>query len=53
MEYHGGDIWVEPDVAEGTVIRWTLPASPASAAGGARDASPAGGTADGTGTTKG
>lgn len=53
VEYHGGDIWVEPDVAEGTVIRWTLPASPASAAGGARDASPAGGTADGTGTTKG
>jgi signal transduction histidine kinase len=25
VEYHGGRVWVEPDVAAGTVIRFTLP----------------------------
>ncbi len=25
VEYHGGDIWVDPDVELGTTIRWTLP----------------------------
>jgi len=29
VEYHGGDIWVDQSVAEGTVVRWTLPAAPA------------------------
>lgn len=29
VEYHGGDIWVDQTVAEGTVVRWTLPAAPA------------------------
>lgn len=29
VEYHGGDIWVDQGVAEGTVVRWTLPAAPA------------------------
>ena len=28
VEYHGGAIWVDPDVAEGTTIRWTLPREP-------------------------
>ena len=31
VEYHGGDIWVDQTVAEGTVVRWTLP--PAAAPG--------------------
>jgi signal transduction histidine kinase len=26
VEYHGGRIWVDPDVTEGATIRWTLPA---------------------------
>jgi signal transduction histidine kinase len=26
VEYHGGRIWVDPEVAEGATIRWTLPA---------------------------
>ena len=25
VEYHGGTIWVDPDVEQGTTIRWTLP----------------------------
>lgn len=29
VEYHGGDIWVDQAAAEGTVVRWTLPAAPA------------------------
>jgi signal transduction histidine kinase len=29
VEYHGGRIWVDPSVTEGTTIRWTLPAIPA------------------------
>ena len=28
VEYHGGDIWVDQAVTEGTVVRWTLPAAP-------------------------
>ena len=27
VEYHGGDIWIDPDETEGTVVRWTLPAA--------------------------
>ncbi len=36
VEYHGGEIWVDQTVTEGTVVRWTLPAAPAAgiAAGG-------------------
>ena len=26
VEYHGGHIWIDVDTAEGTAIRWTLPA---------------------------
>ena len=26
VEYHGGRIWVDPEVSEGATIRWTLPA---------------------------
>ncbi|WP_250444973.1 sensor histidine kinase [Actinotalea sp. C106] len=26
VEYHGGDIWIDDDVAEGATIRWRLPA---------------------------
>ncbi|WP_261765468.1 sensor histidine kinase [Actinotalea fermentans] len=29
VEYHGGDIWVDQAVGEGSVVRWTLPAAPA------------------------
>ena len=29
VEFHGGDIWVDQAVAEGSVVRWTLPAAPA------------------------
>ncbi|MEO3774662.1 ATP-binding protein [Micromonospora sp. B9E7] len=29
VEYHGGRVWVDTDVAEGTAIRFTLPALPA------------------------
>ncbi len=28
VEYHGGRIWVDPDVPVGTTIRWTLPVTP-------------------------
>ena len=38
VEHHGGAIWLEPRGGEGTTIRWTLPALPATAA-------PAGATA--------
>ncbi|MFI7522461.1 sensor histidine kinase [Micromonospora globbae] len=42
VEYHGGRVWVDTDVAEGTAIRFTLPATPedveAAAAGSAGDA---------------
>ncbi|MFU8873586.1 sensor histidine kinase [Micromonospora sp. SL4-19] len=29
VEYHGGQVWVDTDAEEGTVIRFTLPALPA------------------------
>ncbi|GAA4687434.1 sensor histidine kinase [Phytohabitans rumicis] len=29
VEYHGGRIWVDPDVSEGTTIRFTLPVAAA------------------------
>ncbi|QOC90196.1 sensor histidine kinase [Micromonospora craniellae] len=44
VEYHGGRVWVDTDVPEGTAIRFTLPALPADvegvrqAAGSAADA---------------
>jgi signal transduction histidine kinase len=37
VEFHGGRIWVDPDVARGTTIRWTLPARD----GPSQDAPPA------------
>ncbi|WP_431922348.1 sensor histidine kinase [Micromonospora wenchangensis] len=50
VEYHGGRVWVDTDQAEGTAIRFTLPARPedveaAKAAAGA-DAAAADGDAD-------
>jgi hypothetical protein len=27
VEYHGGRVWVDPEVREGTAIRFTLPAA--------------------------
>lgn len=27
VEYHGGDIWIDTDVTQGSAIRWTLPAT--------------------------
>jgi signal transduction histidine kinase len=26
VEYHGGQIWIDTEVGEGTMVRWTLPA---------------------------
>ncbi|WBB66288.1 sensor histidine kinase [Micromonospora sp. WMMD812] len=53
VEYHGGRVWVDTDVPEGTAIRFTLPALPGDApAAAAADAEGAAGTetvpADGT-----
>ncbi|MFC0503626.1 sensor histidine kinase [Micromonospora costi] len=51
VEYHGGRVWVDTDVPEGTAIRFTLPALPEdveAAAGGPADADQE--TADGEGT---
>jgi signal transduction histidine kinase len=28
VEYHGGRVWLDPDVTEGTTIRFTLPSAP-------------------------
>ena len=28
VEYHGGRVWLDPDVSEGTTIRFTLPSAP-------------------------
>jgi signal transduction histidine kinase len=28
VTYHGGTIWIDPDVTTGTTIRWTLPTTP-------------------------
>ena len=33
VTYHGGTIWIDPDVATGTTIRWTLPTTPPGAPG--------------------
>ena len=27
VEYHGGEIWIDPDQTEGMSVRWTLPAA--------------------------
>ncbi|MFF5175293.1 ATP-binding protein [Micromonospora sp. NPDC000089] len=47
VEYHGGRVWVDTDLDEGTAIRFTLPALPADveAAKAAEAADPADGTA--------
>ncbi|MGN9776164.1 ATP-binding protein [Micromonospora sp. H33] len=54
VEYHGGRVWVDTSLSEGTAIRFTLPALPedvqAAAAGDAADGTTAGtedGAADG------
>ncbi|RKN44243.1 sensor histidine kinase [Micromonospora endolithica] len=44
VEYHGGRVWVDTDTAEGTAIRFTLPALPADV-----EAAHAAGSEDGTG----
>ncbi|MET7820892.1 sensor histidine kinase [Micromonospora zamorensis] len=48
VEYHGGRVWVDTDVPEGTAIRFTLPALPAdvqaAAAVDSAEAPPAGDT---------
>ncbi|HEU5110565.1 MAG TPA: CHASE3 domain-containing protein, partial [Micromonosporaceae bacterium] len=28
IEYHGGRVWLDPDVVEGTTVRFTLPSAP-------------------------
>jgi hypothetical protein len=28
VTYHGGSIWIDPDVTTGTTVRWTLPTTP-------------------------
>jgi signal transduction histidine kinase len=28
VEYHGGRVWLDPDVTEGTTVRFTLPSAP-------------------------
>ena len=28
VTYHGGTIWIDPDVTTGTTIRWTMPTTP-------------------------
>ncbi|MFB9235070.1 ATP-binding protein [Plantactinospora siamensis] len=38
VEYHGGRVWVDPDVPEGTAIRFTLPVIPGAEAAGAEAA---------------
>ncbi|MDG4815592.1 CHASE3 domain-containing protein [Micromonospora sp. WMMD956] len=38
VEYHGGRVWVDTDTAEGTAIRFTLPALPEDVAAAARAA---------------
>ncbi|GGB97202.1 sensor histidine kinase [Cellulomonas carbonis] len=48
VEYHGGHIWIDTDVTEGTTIRWELPADPTvrgSSAGSESDADDAGSSA--------
>ena len=28
VTYHGGTIWIDPEVTTGTAVRWTLPTQP-------------------------
>jgi light-regulated signal transduction histidine kinase (bacteriophytochrome) len=44
VEYHGGRVWLDPDVTEGTTIRFTLPSAPVPA--GTAPAAEAGGGTD-------
>ncbi|WPF80994.1 ATP-binding protein [Sanguibacter sp. 4.1] len=47
VEFHGGEIWLDTDVSQGTTIRWTLPDPREVGSAGPEDESPAEG-ADGT-----
>jgi signal transduction histidine kinase len=40
IEYHGGRVWLDPDVAEGTTIRFTLPSAPALVGSAGADSAP-------------
>ena len=55
VEYHGGRVWVDTDQAEGTAIRFTLPARPedVEAAKAAAEAGPAAADEDATATPDG
>jgi light-regulated signal transduction histidine kinase (bacteriophytochrome) len=44
VEYHGGRVWLDPDITEGTTIRFTLPSAPVPA--GTTPAAAAGGETD-------
>ncbi|MEV1331493.1 ATP-binding protein [Micromonospora costi] len=55
VEYHGGRVWVDTDVPEGTAIRFTLPALPEdveAAAGGPADADREAADGEGTGVAE-
>lgn len=47
VEFHGGEIWLDTDVSQGTTIRWTLPDPREVGSAGPEDQSQAEG-ADGT-----
>lgn len=40
IEYHGGRVWLDPNVAEGTTVRFTLPSAPVPAGSPAASAQP-------------
>ncbi|MFD6753355.1 sensor histidine kinase [Micromonospora gifhornensis] len=44
VEYHGGRVWVDTDVPEGTAIRFTLPAMPGDVEAARQSGQPAGAT---------